>query len=119
MARNALVWETPPDVLQDAVQDLGKLVQNRVGGALLDRKLAAQGWMRVNRTWSDITGNARRGLRGEIVEEGDGWTMYFVHGVEYGVFLELANAGRYAIVMPALDRFLPRIWADVKAGLTA
>jgi hypothetical protein len=38
----------------------------------------------------------------------------FGHGVDYGIFLELANAGRFAIVNPALDFFAPKIWADVR-----
>jgi len=71
-------------------------------------------WMRDNAPWTDRTSNARQSLYtdvnfavGEMVE------LIMAHGVEYGIYLELSNAGTYAIINPALDHFAPLIWQDV------
>lgn len=42
------------------------------------------------------------------------------HGaaVDYSIFLELANAGRFAIISPTLDANAPRVWADIRGLFT-
>lgn len=54
--------------------------------------------------WTDRTGNARQGLQG-LVEDLSETTvaLYLTHGMEYGIFLELKNQGRYAIILPTLE----------------
>jgi len=57
-----------------------------------------------NATWTDQTGNARQTLRGfkeELAK--DVVAIYLAHGMDYGKFLELANQGRYAIILPTLQ----------------
>lgn len=58
-----------------------------------------------NAPWTDRTGNARQGLHG-FVEDLSASIVAIVlsHGVYYGVFLELKNQGRYAVIMPTLER---------------
>jgi len=58
-----------------------------------------------------------RGRKGDItIEEGDDDTLIIVlaHSVFYGKFLELSNAGRYAIVMSTILRNLPDLERMVK-----
>lgn len=57
-----------------------------------------------NAPWNDRTGNARQGLNGfaedvsaTIVE------IYLAHKMDYGVWLELKNSGRYAIILPTIE----------------
>lgn len=114
MAQTALVWDRSPEVLQQAIDSYGKLVESKVGAFLVMERLEAQNWMRQNRPWKDISGNARRGLRVEVVERGDSWIMYFIHSVDYGVFLELRNGGKYAVIEPGLRRTVPRIKNGLK-----
>jgi len=59
--------------------------------------------------WTDRTGNARQGLHGGVDVWGDQQVLYLSHGVEYGIWLELAHGGNYAIVGPTADTHLPRI----------
>lgn len=74
--------------------------------------------MKQEARWVDRTGNARKMLTAEVEDVAMSMVeIILAHGVSYGVFLELANAGRYAIIAPTIDIFGPRIWADVRAML--
>lgn len=73
---------------------------------------------RTEASWTDRTGNARRGLRSFVVTGPDGKVyIYFTHQVEYGVHLELLHQGRYAIIMRTLESFYNPVWSAVKNAL--
>lgn len=77
-----------------------------------------EAWMKLNAIWTDRTGNARQTLQAEVEDLSlDIVQIVLDHGVEYGVWLELAHGGTYAIIAPALDHFGPIVWADVQALL--
>ena len=62
--------------------------------------------MKQERKWIDRTGNARSALAGHAVSLSPGVAaIVFVHGMEYGKYLELAMQGRYAIVKPIAERY--------------
>lgn len=67
--------------------------------------------------WQDRTGNARSGLFA-LTEQAatDLVTIYLSHAhtVYYGVFLELANGGKYAVILPTIQRNLPEIERQLK-----
>jgi len=110
-----LVWSHPP---QRAFAELSASY-----AAAIERGIFAiaqrwapeiESWMKSNASWIDRSSNARQGLYakpehfvGEMVE------IIMAHGVEYGIYLELSNAGRFAIVNPGIDRFGPLVWQDV------
>ncbi len=72
-------------------------------------------WMKQNHVWTDRTGNATQTLNTEAqLLATQAVSIQLAHGVEYGIFLELANAGHYAIIGPALDHWAPIIWQDVQ-----
>jgi hypothetical protein len=63
-----------------------------------------------NAPWTDQTGNARQTLRGfteQLAKETV--AIYLAHGMDYGIFLELANQGVYAIILPTLEAHYARI----------
>jgi hypothetical protein len=113
VAKSGVVWDRPPEVLQQAIGSYGELVKDRVGAFLVMERLEAQNWMRANRLWRDISGNARRGLRVEVVKRSEQWIMFFIHSVDYGKWLELKNAGKYAVIAPGVRRTVP----NLKRGL--
>jgi len=88
----------------------------RASRALL-RSYAAEigNWMRANARWTDRTGNARNSLEGITDFSEDALRLFLKGGgpPDYMVFLELAHAGRYAIVRPALEQFSGRIYQDL------
>jgi len=70
----------------------------------------AQNWagklereMKEKAPWTDRTGNARAGLYGTTEWDGNDVVIRIGHTVVYGVYLELAHDGRYAIVKPTQE----------------
>lgn len=77
-----------------------------------------ENYAKDNRPWSDRTSNARQALF-SLVETGDGKVIiYLSHGVEYGVWLELKNQGRYAIIMPTLEHYYAQVQQSYKRLLS-
>jgi hypothetical protein len=74
--------------------------------ATMDYQAArSETWMRTNARWTDRTTNARNGLFATVDElDRNSWMMILSHSVSYGIWLEVANSGQYAIVRPGLLR---------------
>lgn len=65
---------------------------------------------KADRPWKDRTGNARRGLNAQVEVTTKEIVVQLRHGVEYGIFLELGHAGKYAILKPTLEKSRTDIW---------
>ena len=65
-------------------------------------------------SWTDRTSNARQGLFGVTTKEGDTVVVILSHGVDYGVFLELAQQGNFAIIGPTLQQHYGEIMQAVR-----
>lgn len=72
-----------------------------------------EGHAKGHAPWTDRTSHARQGLHAGAEENGDEFILYLSHGVEYGLWLELAHGGNYAIVEPTMDTHLARIRSTV------
>jgi len=88
-------------------------VANREIAPMLER------YAKANRPWKDRTGNARRGLTASSEMTASELVIRLAHTVPYGVFLELCQAGKYAILLPTmeknraeLERILRRFWEE-------
>ena len=65
--------------------------------------------------WTDRTGQARQRLSAYVTEIQPGICMVtLAHGVDYGVFLELAHEKRFATIMPTIQRLSPEIMKGFK-----
>lgn len=81
------------------------------------RAVDGEQWMKQNAPWQDRTGLARRSLRAYVLESpGVFAEVVFEQGknVPYGIWLEVANGGRYAIVAPAVSYWGRRLMQDVQ-----
>ena len=76
-------------------------------------KLLGQYWApllerhaKENAPWVDRTGHARQGIQGLVEDMSSEAIVSIVlrGGVYYQVFLELANAGRYAVILPTIQQ---------------
>lgn len=120
MTRRAtgITWIRPPSDLQASITKYG----DRAIAAtktLADRYAQKmQGEARQNASWQDRTGNARSGLMGETKATRDVITIYLYHSMWYGVFLELARGGRYAIILPTLQKNISELAQDLKRLLS-
>jgi len=63
-----------------------------------------------NAPWQDRTTHARQGLFGTVEVRGSRVFILLGHSMDYGVFLELAHDGRYAILKPTVDAAIPEIY---------
>lgn len=73
-----------------------------------------EAWMKENAPWTDRTGNARQSLHTEVIALVNEISIWLFGGVDYQIFLELKNAGRYAIIGPALDYWAQQVWDAVR-----
>lgn len=90
------------DNLRRAIRDLAELYVGR----LVD---AAKG----DAKWTDRTAHARQGLSGTVIESGDVFELVLYHTMDYGIYLEVANDGTYAIILPTIDALAPALMAAV------
>lgn len=60
--------------------------------------------MKLKAPWTDRTGAARAGLHANVGHHKSTGRhdVTFAHGVDYGIWLEVANSGKYAIIMPTV-----------------
>lgn len=92
---------------QRVLNNMQKL-QSRFDGAV--QMLCNNGAQRMeayakrNRPWHDRTGRARQSLKGSWSKEGSGYKVQIAHGVTYGIYLEMKNERRYAILMPTVEK---------------
>lgn len=61
-----------------------------------------ESYMKENRPWTDRTGAAKARLSAAVQDVPDGLRIALSHGVDYGIWLELANEKRFAIIQPTI-----------------
>lgn len=61
-----------------------------------------EGHAKENRPWTDRTGDARKRLTGYVTDIPTGYRINLAHGVDYGIWLELAHEKRFAILEPTI-----------------
>lgn len=61
-----------------------------------------QNYARNNAPWTDRTGQARQRLTGTAMIVANGYKLRLAHGVNYGIWLELAHEKRFAIIQPTI-----------------
>lgn len=76
---------------------------------ILDVGVEALAWAKANAPWDDRTGAARAGLDVDVDSSRNDITLTLFHTVDYGEWLETRWSGRYAIIMPTLEKFGPEI----------
>ena len=73
-----------------------------------------QAKMKVNRPWTDRTGMAKATLNVKVSQPSqDIVRITLAHGVDYGIWLELAHEKNYAIISPTIRDEGPRIIDDL------
>ena len=93
--------------LSDTVMDFENVHRSMIQDVVEQSSPDATGWMKNNAPWTDRTGNARAGLFTTMHSDAEVIDLVFAHSVWYGVFLELANSGKYGIITQAIQ-----FWGD-------
>lgn len=85
---------------------------DNVADAMEDGRRRVEEYAKDNAPWSDQTGAARDGLTASVYMEGLTVVLELAHTVDYGIWLELIQDGRFATIMPTLEALGPEIIAD-------
>lgn len=69
---------------------------------------------KTNAPWEDDTGNARNGLNAEVsVPRKYTYVLTLYGSVPYQLWLEVRFAGKYAIIMPTVKSYAPKVFASL------
>lgn len=114
----AFEWQTTPEEAFGALFDAYERQLYQMVLAICYRRAPEiENWMRDNAPWQDQTGNARQTLYTQVIPTLGEIVVLLSHGMDYGIYLELKNAGKHAIIAPAIDHWLPIIMADIQRAL--
>lgn len=73
----------------------------------------AEAYAKRNAPWRDRTSNARNGLFATARRKPPSYRIIVGHSVPYGIWLEVANSGRYQIIRPTIDHEGPELMKTV------
>ena len=104
---------------------ISQKVQRHIGATIMAIQPLggeAEGYMKQNAPWNNITRNARNSLSGTVAvahaPQRTRISLKLSHGMDYGIWLELKNAGKFAIVRPTavlyrqeVRRAWKRVWS--------
>lgn len=90
------------------------VVGEKVGAAMLmymaTKASEVKAYMKLNRPWTDRTNMAKATLDTKVSQPNSNTIrMTLSHGVEYGIWLELAHNKNYAIIAPTLNVKAPEV----------
>ena len=104
-ATASLTWQGgfSPAAMAGRVVALGANAERETEALYGRVSLEGQQFAQINAPWTNRTGMARATLQGTAEGSGFSGVMTLAHGMDYGVWLELANQGRYAILPDALQ----------------
>ena len=74
-------------------------------------------YAQFNAPWEDQTGAARAGLHTDVGFDGGDYSIALIGGVDYQIYLELKDDGKYAIIMPTLEALGPKIIHEAAAAV--
>ena len=98
-----------PDVLNRVISLFTNKGLNKMDSMSSSIIQELEGYAKLNAPWQDRTGNARAGLKGAVNREKNAITISIAHSVDYGIYLERSNSGRFAILAPTLTAMRPKI----------
>lgn len=109
-----LRWDIPPSVLAGKVGDYGERLLSAIYDLAQFFAGRIEAYAKANAPWTDRTGNARQGLTARAFRTATGVVLALFHQANYGVFLELKNAGRFAIIMKTLQTHYAPLMAAIR-----
>jgi hypothetical protein len=98
-----LVWHVPPPVLAKGIGEYPKRMLDAVFALAQYFAARIEAFAKQNAPWTDQTGNARQGLTARAFREATAVTIVLFGAVHYQIWLEVKNAGRYAIILRTLE----------------
>lgn len=104
-------WETQE--LQEKLKSITEDLDEKIAAIFEANQAWAMAWMKLNAPWTDDTGAAREGLTATAYSNGSSHEMLLAYSVNYGIWLEVANSGRFQILGPAMRYVSQKILKDM------
>lgn len=98
-----LIWQVPPARMAANVGNYVERLLNAVADLAQFFAAKIESYAKQNARWTDRTGNARQGLTTSVVKTASAVTLILFHSMSYGIWLEVANAGKYAVILRSLE----------------
>lgn len=76
-----------------------------------------EAYAKGNAPWNDQTGNARNALSAEAYRTAGATGIVLYHQMPYGIWLEVRWGGRYAIIIPTIERMGPEVMTAIRGLL--
>lgn len=109
MTGATLTWQGSRQMLE-RIDEYGRRVHQAIRAVADYFAPVIETYAKENAIWTDRTANARQNLHGWVEELSKTVvSIWLSHGVEYGLWLEVAHQGRYQIIWPALQAHLEPI----------
>lgn len=105
------------DTLTPGIGHYGEVINHHVAQAMRDWGKEAVAHMKATAPWGDRTGMARAGLGFAIDEGSASVSVTLYHSVSYGIWLEIAMNGEYAVIMPTIESLGPQLMHRLEAML--
>ena len=90
---------------------LGRKLLDFKNEVLIGQATNAEQSAKANAPWKDQTGDARRLLKGIVIDDGHALGVAIAHRVEYGKNLETVSNGRFAILKPTIESIRSEVYA--------
>lgn len=89
-------------------------MSTKIGAAVLmlanTEAARLESYMKLNRPWTDRTGMAKATLKTSVSQPSkDKIRITLAHGVDYGIWLELAHGKNWAIIGPTINQEGPEV----------
>lgn len=111
----AIKFDYPSSSLSSGLDRMGEKLRADVLMYASSKAVELEAKMRINRPWTDRTNMAKDTLNARVSQPDDHTVrITLAHGVEYGIWLELANQKNYAIIGPTIDIEGPRVVSDME-----
>lgn len=113
--RTGFQWQVPPGLaFPQLVDQYSRAVFQSGRHIAYEQAEEMEQYAKANAPWQDRTGDARERLHATVEETGPVGTIVLSHGVPYGIWLEIANGGRYSIIPQTIDVFGPRVMRSLQ-----
>jgi hypothetical protein len=103
------------DTITGNLARLGARLPIVVAGVVERRSDISEAYLKDNAPWTDRTGNARASLRSVAEHTTDQSSITLMHGMPYGIWLEVKFAGRDGIIIKTLSEMGRGLMDDLQA----
>jgi hypothetical protein len=104
-------WEEHPDLLAAALGVYEGNFWSKLHNLLEMYRREIEEYAKRFHPWKNVTGDAEKELHATLDDIAEGFVIALMHGVPYGVYLEM---GQYAIINPTMEAHYAAIMEDIR-----